>query len=208
MLRRRCDHCFGFRGRGATSPLGQSTYDAEEQRNEENADRRREQHSGEHAGADRVAAHRARAARQQQRQHAEDERERRHEDRPQSFARRLDRRLANPHAVRAQLVGEFDDQDRVLRRQTDDGDQPDLEVDVVRLMPNPDAEQRAEHAERHAEQHGERHRPALVLRREHEKHQHETEREDERRVAARRALLDTTDPSTTRRAPPTRTASG
>ena len=178
----------GWRPR-RTSPFGQPADDAEEERNEEDADRRREQHSGEHAGADRVAARRARAARQHQRQHAEDERERRHENRAQSLARRFDRRLSNAHAVRAQLVRELHDQDRVLRRETDDRDQSDLEIDVVRLAADPDAEQRAEHAERHAEQHGERHRPTLVLRGEHEEDEHETQREHERRVAARRALL-------------------
>ena len=89
----------------------------------------------------------------------------------------------------AQLVRELHDQNRVLRRETDDGDQSDLEVDVVRLAAEPDAEQRAEHAERNAEQHRERHRPALVLRREHEEDHDEAEHEDERRGAARRALL-------------------
>ena len=57
--------------------------------------RRREEHSGEHAGAERVPAGGAGAARDDQRRHAEDERERGHENRPEPLARRLDRRLAD-----------------------------------------------------------------------------------------------------------------
>ena len=54
-----------------------------EERNEEDADGRGEEHSGKHASADRMPARRAGARREHQRQHAKDERERRHENRPQ-----------------------------------------------------------------------------------------------------------------------------
>ena len=42
------------------------------------------------------------------------------------------RRLDQVLALRVQVLGELDDQDRVLRRQADHGDQADLEEDVVR----------------------------------------------------------------------------
>ena len=56
----------------------------------------------------------------------------------------------------AQLLGELDDQDRVLRRQADQHDQADLAVDVVGEAARPLRAERAEHRERHAEQHDER----------------------------------------------------
>ena len=72
-----------------------------------------------------------------QRQHAEDERERGHQDRPQPDARRFDRRLDDRQPLVPQLLGELDDQDRVLRRQPDQHDQPDLAVDVVGQAAHP-----------------------------------------------------------------------
>ena len=67
-----------------------------------------------------------------QRQHAEDEGHRGHDDRAEAQVRRLQRRFDHALALRLQVLGELDDQDRVLRRQADDGDQADLEVHVVR----------------------------------------------------------------------------
>ena len=49
-----------------------------------------------------------------QRHHAEDEGERRHQDRPEARARRLDRRVEDGVPSRAQLARELDDQDGVL----------------------------------------------------------------------------------------------
>jgi hypothetical protein len=68
---------------------------------------------------------------------------------PQAHARRLDRRLERRPALLDELLGELDDQDRVLRRQADGREQPDLEVDVVGRWPT-GRDHRAEHAERHA----------------------------------------------------------
>ena len=77
------------------------------------------------------------AGREHERQHAEDERQRGHQDRPQPDARRLDRRLDDRQPAVPQLLGELDDQDRVLRRQADQHDQADLAVDVVRQPAHP-----------------------------------------------------------------------
>ena len=65
----------------------------------------------------------------------------------------------------AQLLGELDDQDRVLRRQADQHHQADLAVDVVGEAAQPLRAERAEHGQRHAEQDDERQHEALVLRR-------------------------------------------
>ena len=48
------------------------------------------------------------------------------------------------------FLGELDDQNGVLGGQSDQRHDADLRVDVVRVRPQPDAGQRAEHAERHA----------------------------------------------------------
>ena len=66
----------------------------------------------------------------------------------------------------------------------------DLEVDVARQTPKPDAEQRAQRAERNAEQHRERDGPALVLGREHQKHDYEAEPEDQSRLSRGGPLLE------------------
>ena len=80
-----------------------------------------------------------------ERQHAQDERERRHQNRPQPDARRprpRPRRSSGP--VLAQLFGELDDQDRVLRRQADQHDESDLTEHVVRESAQELRAQRAE----------------------------------------------------------------
>ena len=123
-----------------------------------------------------MTAGRACAACEQQGRDAEDEGQRRHQDRAQPVAGRERGRLEQRHALGAQRVGELDDEDRVLRRQPDHGDQPHLHVDVARLAAQPHAEVSAQHTERNAEQHGERQGPALVLGSEDEEHDDEPQR--------------------------------
>ena len=95
---------------------------------------------------------------------AEDEGERGHQDRPQAKPRRLHRRFDDLEPFLAPPLGEFDDQNRVLRGQTDQHDEADLGIDVDLHLPHPQRKKRAEQRERHGEQHHERHRPALILR--------------------------------------------
>ena len=71
------------------------------------------------------------ALRGDERQHAEDERERGHQNRTEPDPRGFDRGLRNRQPALAQLLGEFDDQDRVLGGKADQHDQADLTVDVV-----------------------------------------------------------------------------
>ncbi len=91
-----------------------------------------------------------------QRQHAEDERERRHQNRPQPDPRRLDRRVDDRLALLAQLLGELDNQDRVLRRQADQHDESYLAEHVVGESPHELRAERAEDRQRHAQQDDER----------------------------------------------------
>src|SRR2546426_846470 len=178
------------RGRGLGSasqqaPLAQRADHREEQRDEEDPYGSRGEHPEEHARADRVAARSAGATRCEQRRHAENERKRGHEDRPQPLAARFERRLADGPALGPQLVRELDDQDRVLRGEANYDNEADLLIYVVRHAAQPDAEQGAKGAERHAQQHRQRDRPALVLRRQHQEHHHEAEPEHEPDLSAR-----------------------
>ena len=115
-----------------------------------------------------LRARRPGARRERKRHDAENERERRHENRPQPDARGLDRRIEDRHALLAQLLGELDDQNRVLGGQADEHDEPDLTEHVVGKPSQQLRGQRAKHRERHAQQDDERQDPALVLRRQHQ----------------------------------------
>ena len=90
-------------------------------------------------------------------------------------------------------LGELDDENRVLRRQADEHDEPDLREHVVHVAlahepaREPEPEIRAEGRERRAEQDAERHPPALVLRGQHQ--EDEEDREREHHGDARRAAL-------------------
>src|SRR5262245_47382314 len=91
--------------------------------NENDVEERGEEHPARHGFADRMPALLARSGRKYERHHPENERQRGHEDRPQPDTRRLDGRFDHRHAAAAQLLGEFNDQDRVLGREADQHDQ-------------------------------------------------------------------------------------
>ena len=88
-------------------------------------------HAAHDAGADGMTAVGARAGGNRQRQHAEHEGDRGHQDRAESQAAGFQRGIDQVMSLVLQVAGKLDDQDRVLRRQADDDDQADLEVDVV-----------------------------------------------------------------------------
>ena len=68
-----------------------------------------------------------------QRNHARDERERRHQNRPQPIAARLKNRRISFHASLPQLVGVVDLQNRVLLHDAEQHQQPERREDVQRL---------------------------------------------------------------------------
>ena len=125
-----------------------------------------------------------------ERQHAEDERQRGHQDRPEPDARRLERGIDDREPFAAQLLGELDDQDRVLRGQADEHDEADLAVHVVLQPAQALRADAAEHGERHAQQDDERQHQALVLRREREVHEQQREAEDVEGLPTRLQLLE------------------
>ena len=130
----------------APSACPEDTFDDHvEERYEEDPQRGGEDGAAEHAGTDGILATGARAGSRCERQHAEAESQRGHEDGAKSHAHRLERRLDEFLALFHLRLGEFHDQDRVLRRQADGGEQADLEVDVVGQPAAGGGDDRAEH---------------------------------------------------------------
>src|SRR5580704_3618039 len=84
------------------------------------------QHAAEYGGTDGLAAGGAGPGREHQRHHAQDEREGRHQDRPQAQASGLHRGLHDVEAVLSPAFGELHDQYRVHGGQADQHDEADL----------------------------------------------------------------------------------
>ena len=87
----------------------------------------------EHRGPQRLAKFRSRPDRPDQRHDPEDESQRRHQDRTQAQPGGLDRRRPTIATLVLKLLGELDDQNRVLGGEADEHDEPDLREDVVVL---------------------------------------------------------------------------
>ena len=115
--------------------------------------------------------------REHQRHHAENERKRSHDDRPQARLRgQASLRTAGcPHS---RDRGQLDDQDRVLARQADQNDEAHLHENVESILTPGRFRSSAQQAHRHHENHRQWQRPTFVQRRQHQKHQHH--RADER----------------------------
>ena len=161
----------------------------EEDRHDGEREEGRRDHAAEDRGAERVARGGAGAGRHHQREDAEDEGERRHQDRAQAHARRMDRRLLQRLAALVEDLGELDDQDRVLARQADQHHQADLAEHVVGEPAQRLRRERPEDRERHHQHHREGQAPALVERGQTQEHDDQREREDHRRLPARLELL-------------------
>jgi hypothetical protein len=161
----------------------------EEHRHEEHGQHGGRDHAAHHAGADGALAGRARARRHHQGQHAQDEGQRGHDDRTETQVTGPQRGLDQAHALLMQLLGELDDQDGVLGRQPDDGDQAHLEVDVVGQVAQVGAQQRAQDAQGHHQQHGHRDGPAFVQRGQTQEHGQQREHQQDGGLRARQTLF-------------------
>ena len=75
---------------------------------------------------------RTRAGCEDQRKGAEDEGERRHQDRAEAQAGRLDSRFGGRHALLAFRHGELNDQNGAFRRQPDQHHNTDLRIEIKR----------------------------------------------------------------------------
>ena len=85
-----------------------------------------------------------------------------------------------------QLVGEGDHQDAVLADQSDQGDEPDLGVDVHRREAEEQRHHRAADRHRHADQDHQRIAQALELRRQHQEDDDQGEDEGDGQLIALR----------------------
>ncbi len=88
------------------------------------------------------------------------------------------------------LLGELDDQDRVLRRQADEHHEADLGQDVVVQPHQPDAGHGGKQAHRHDQDDRQRQHQALVLGGKQQEDEHHSEREGDRPGGARLLLLE------------------
>ena len=165
-------------------------------RHNEQSEDRSDRHTADEHKTDRISRRSAGAGHERKRKVTGDSRDARHHDRTQTNARCLRDRSQFCQTLPLQFVRELDDQDSVLRNQTDQRHQTDLRVDVERRRPaigeelperhfQKHEDTRAEHRERHrAEQNDERIAEAVELRRQDEKDQHERKQKHAQKFAA------------------------
>src|SRR5262245_132180 len=183
LRRRRCDG-------GFLLAAAQALDHVERHGNDEDGDEGGGEHPAHHARPEDAARDGARALGGHQRHDAEDEGEGGHQDRTQAEPGGAERGVDDGLALVVFLLGELDDEDGVLRRETDQHDEADLREDVVVETPPPERGERAEDGDRDAQQHAEGERPALVLRRQDQEHRKQREAEHHPgRHALRRHLL-------------------
>src|SRR5215475_10422245 len=84
----------------------------------------------------------------------------------------------------------LDNQDRVFRCETDERNDADLRVDVVRVRSNPYADQGAKQTKRHSQHHSKRDGPTFVLSREKQEHENGGKAENKTFLAFRKLLLE------------------
>ncbi len=173
----------------ALAALEEGAHQHEEHRHEDHGQHGAGDHPTDHAGADGALARRARARGDEQRHHPQGEGQRGHHDGAEAQVGGFQRRVQHALALGLQVLGEFHDQDGVLRREPDDGHQADLEVNVVGHAAQQRREQHAQHAQRHHQHHRERDRPAFVQRRQAEEHRQQRERIQHRGLRTRELFL-------------------
>src|SRR5262249_51378643 len=160
-----------------------------EHRSEKQPEEGDAEHAREYRYAHRVPHFRSRAAREDERNDAHDEREGRHQDGTEPQAAGLQRGLYRVVALLLELAREFHDQNRVLAREPDQDEQTDLGEDVVVALGEPHPADREQQAQRDDQDHRQRQREALVLGGQHQEYQQDAQREDEDRRVAREDLL-------------------
>src|SRR6266446_7261902 len=156
-----------------------------EGRREDQSERRNTDHAGEDRGAERLPELGSSAGRPNQWYDTENEGERRHQDRSKPQPRGSDGRGPAVTAPVLQLLGELDDQDRILRRKTNQHDEADLGEDVVILSPQEHAGDRGDEAHRHDEDHRQRQGQALILSGQNQKYENHRQHEGKDRSIAR-----------------------
>ena len=160
-------------------------------------------HSTDQHKTDRITRFRARTGHKNQRHVARDGRDRGHQHRTQTDAGSFRDGGDFVVTLLLQLVGELDNQDRIFRNQPDEGDQPDLRINIHRGRPAFREERHAlaghfQKGEDEGAEHGQRHgteeydqwiAEAVKLRREHEENQDDGEPERRQELVALHAEL-------------------
>ena len=163
----------------ATDLFTQALHHEVEPRDDEDPEGGREDHPTKDRRAECDAACGSSARGEEQRHHAKDETQGGHQNRTEPQPRRLPSRFERRLALLPELVGELDDENRVLCRQTDQQDEADLGVDVVVEAPGQGQNRGAEDRHRHREDDAEGQGPTLVLGGQEEVDEDDGQREDE-----------------------------
>src|SRR6266478_588317 len=158
-------------------------YDIQD-RNEHQVQRGRRNHAAKNRRADGYSARAARALRQHQWHDAQNERERSHQNGPQTDAHRLHRGFDHRHAFTAQLLRKFNDQNRILAGEPDQHHQTNLAVNVILQPAQGLRANRSENRDGYGQQHNERQHVTFILRRQRQVHDHDAERKKNQRFSA------------------------
>src|SRR5215469_1096109 len=166
-------------------PGNDAAHDHVQNRNEEQIQRGRGNHSPKNGRAHGNASRAPSALGKHQGNDAEDERKRGHQDGAKADARSLHGSFDERQSLGAQLLGELDNQNGVLAGEADKHHQPDLAVDVVLQSAQRLRAQSSEQSYRHGQQHDKRQHVALILRGERQVNHHKAQREKNQRLSAR-----------------------
>ncbi len=140
-------------------------FDHRERRgNKDESDGGREEHAANDHGSEDATRSGARARCYPKRKAAEDEGQRRHHDGAEAQAGSAQSGLRDAHSTFVVRFSKLDDEDGVLRRQTDQHDQSDGGENVVFEQPSAQREISTEDRDRSTEQNAERQRPTLIQR--------------------------------------------
>src|SRR5438445_7082480 len=149
-----------------------------EDRDEEEVEHGGEHHAADDGRTDGVATVGSRAGGEKERADAEDEGDGGHQDGAEAEFGGLDGSVDDGPALLEELLRELDDEDRVFRGETDEHDETNLDVDVVDQAAKCDERERAENGHWNGERDDERKREGLILSRECEIDDEQTEAED------------------------------
>src|SRR5882757_1106651 len=166
-----------------------------QRRHNEQSENRSDSHSADKNKTDRISGSRARTGHEREWKVTRDSCNARHHDRTQTNARSLRDGSQFCQTLPLQFVRELDNQDSVLRNETDQRYQTDLRVDVEGRSPTIGEELPEWHFQEHEEasaEHGERNRSqennervaeAVELRRQDEKDQHQRKQKHAQKFA-------------------------
>ena len=103
-----------------------------------------------HAGPDGVTACRAGSGGDNERKYSQNEGHRRHDNWAETKMCRFERGIQQRFARSIALICELDDQDSIFSGQPDQGDQTDLEINIIGQPPYPDGQQRSQNSKGYA----------------------------------------------------------